>query len=262
MHGSPDHANAAPPAAPPLDSGLGAGRAWGVGGTLLWGVAIYAVIVAAQVLVALVVMAWWRPQDGTAAVGDGLTIALAVIAACPPVLAVIALAVRLARARFAHYLALGRFRTGDLFIGLASIAVYLPVVGVLAYLLDHAVMPTFVMETYRSARDSGALVLLIVAVGAVAPITEEFAIRGFLYRGWAGSWLGVRATVVLTAVLWAAMHAQYDWFNLAEIFGVGVIFGWLRSRSGSTWLTVILHGSYNMAALAQAAVMDRLGIAL
>jgi membrane protease YdiL (CAAX protease family) len=43
-----------------------------------------------------------------------------------------------------------------------------------------------------------------------------------------------------------------------EIFALGVLFTWLRARSGSTSLTVILHSVVNCAALAQAAVFDYL----
>jgi hypothetical protein len=41
---------------------------------------------------------------------------------------------------------------------------------------------------------------------------------------------------------------QYDWFFLAQVFGLGLLFGWLRWRSGSTLLTIMLHMFVNLTA--------------
>jgi membrane protease YdiL (CAAX protease family) len=49
------------------------------------------------------------------------------------------------------------------------------------------------------------------------------------------------------------MHIQYEPFYLLVIFGLGLIFGWLRWRANSTTLTIILHGVVNLIALLQTA---------
>jgi membrane protease YdiL (CAAX protease family) len=41
---------------------------------------------------------------------------------------------------------------------------------------------------------------------------------------------------------------------VCHIFLVGLIFGRLRRRSGSTWLTVITHGFFNLAVIAHIAL--------
>ena len=246
-------------------AGPAVGRVWKFWGTLLWGIAIYAALTAAQIGVALVVLHYWNPTpDGDAismetVFANGIIVSLSAIAGAPAVLAVIALAVHLAGARFSDYLALTHFKRRDLLIGIAAIAIYTPLIALLATLTGREMTPPVVVETYRTALDSGALLLLVFAVAVVAPVSEEFAVRGFLFRGWAVSPLGVGGTIVLSAALWAVIHVQYEWFFVGEIFGAGLMFGYLRSRSGSTWLTVILHGIYNLAALAQAAVLDRMG---
>jgi membrane protease YdiL (CAAX protease family) len=97
-------------------------------------------------------------------------------------------------------------------------------------------------------------VLFFLAVVVVAPITEEIAFRGFLFRGLSSTWLGVAGTMVLTSVAWAAMHVQYDWMTLAQIFLIGLLLGWLRWASGSTLLTILLHMLANLAATIQAAI--------
>ena len=46
------------------------------------------------------------------------------------------------------------------------------------------------------------------------------------------SGLGVPGTILLAAGLWAAIHLQYDWFGIAQVFCLGLLFGWVRWRSG------------------------------
>ncbi len=110
-------------------------------------------------------------------------------------------------------------------------------------------------DIYRTAKDAGSLWLLLVALCVAAPITEEFAVRGFLFRGWSKSFLGPIGAIVLSSALWAAMHQQYNWYYISQVFLLGLIFGYLRYRSDSTWLTVMMHGFWNLAVIAWTAVI-------
>jgi len=258
--------SANPPSSPPLPppNVNSSGRIYGFWGTLLWGIAAYVALTAAQVAVMLAALSWWDfTQGGSLDVetvaAHGVMVSLAAFAAAPAVLAVLALAVRRVGADFSAYLALTPFSRHDLLVGLAAIALYIPFIAVLATWSGRPITPSIVVETYRTARESGALITLTLAVALVAPVTEEFAVRGFLFRGWAATRLGVPGTVLVTAALWALIHVQYEWFFVGEIFGAGLIFGLMRARSGSTWLTVALHGAYNLAALIEAAMLDPSG---
>ena len=53
------------------------------------------------------------------------------------------------------------------------------------------------------------------------------------------------------------MHVQYEGIYIVQIVVLGCVFGWLRWRSGSTILTMILHAIVNAAALAQVAFRGR-----
>jgi hypothetical protein len=46
--------------------------------------------------------------------------------------------------------------------------------------------------------------------------------------------------------LWAALHVQYDWTGILQIFIIGLFLGWMRWRSGSTLLTLLLHALFNL----------------
>ena len=77
------------------------------------------------------------------------------------------------------------------------------------------------------------------------PIGEEIIFRGFLFRGWLKSPRDVWPVIVATALLWAIIHLQYDWYVIGQIFVGGVFLGWIRWATGSTILTILLHALIN-----------------
>ena len=88
---------------------------------------------------------------------------------------------------------------------------------------------------------------LFVAVVLVGPIGEEVMFRGFLYRAWVRPGFQVTPILIIT-LLWSGLHIQYDWFGVLQVFLTGLLLGWLRWRSGSTALTILLHMLVNLEA--------------
>jgi membrane protease YdiL (CAAX protease family) len=143
----------------------------------------------------------------------------------------------------------------DIVIGLACIVVLLPLGDLASYLTGRDIVPPFVVNAYKLARDNGTLVPLAIAFTIAAPFMEEFIFRGFLFRGFSASRVGVAGGVVIASLCWAAMHVQYELFFLVQIFLLGLVFGWLRWRSGSLVLTLGLHALINFSALIQTAII-------
>jgi len=227
-----------------------ASTAWAIAAMLAW--------VAAQFLIAgiFVVYVGLPPGATPADVAKlSLFVLLVAIGSAPAPIAVIALAVRMARCRFADYLALVWPARNDFLLGLACIVVLLPLGDLASYLSGRDVVPPFVVEAYKNAEESGTLVLLALAFGMVAPVMEEFIFRGFLLPGYFASRVGAANGIALTSAAWAAMHVQYEFFFIVQIFILGMVFGWLRWRSGSTLLTLILHALINLSALVQTAII-------
>jgi len=230
-------------------------QAWKFVGTSLWGLVVFAAMFAGQLSVLLYLLLTDRApfsfDEAKTLAGGGLTISLSVVMGLPAALLALWIAIRLSRVPFADYLALRWTSWWYLLFGIAGlVALVLGWEGV-SYAMGRETSAGFMVDVLKSARAEGALWLLVISFCVVAPITEEFLTRGFLYRGWSESFLRPAGAIVLSSLVWTAMHLQYDWFFFGEIFSIGLLFGYLRYRSGSIWLTVILHGLNNFAATLQ-----------
>ena len=232
---------------------------WKFWGTTFWGVAVFAGMFVGQ----LAVVVWFllrqsEPIDHESfaeavrvVVSSGLTISLSVITGLPAVAVVLWSAIRFKRARFADYLGLRAFSWANLAIGVVALIVLVMGWDAISRATGREVEPGFMGDVMKTAQEDGALGLLVFAFCVAAPITEEFFARGFLYRGWSESFLRVPGAIVLSSLVWTGMHLQYNWYFLSEVFSIGLLLGYVRYRSNSTWLTIILHGLNNLAAVVQ-----------
>jgi uncharacterized protein len=237
---------------------------WKFWGTIFWGVAIVAtfIVVAAVWLFALVV--WINPDPETSPDRFGTLLqthlGLAVTgfaAAAAFAFGVLALAIRLSGVGMREYLGLIPPRARDVGIGLVGLIVIYLAFWLLVYLVGHPPL-RYVVNLYREALADGSLPLVLFGVVIAAPFGEELLIRGFLYRGWAASRLGPTGAIVLTSAVWTFLHTQYDWLILTELFCIGLLFGWIRRRGGSTTATMILHAAQNAWSFAYFALLDTL----
>jgi uncharacterized protein len=230
-------------------------RIWNFWGTALWGLFVFAAMFIGQIaVVAYFLLRREGPIDMAAAihvVGGGLTISLSVVMELPAVILALWIAIRPTRTPFADYLALRGTSWKTLFIGTAALAALVMGWDLVSRATGREVQPGFMGDVLKSAQADGSVWLLVIAFCVAAPISEELLSRGFLYRGWSESFLRVPGAILLSSLAWTALHLQYDWFFFGEIFTIGLLLGYLRYRSGSLWLTIVLHGLNNLAATAQ-----------
>jgi membrane protease YdiL (CAAX protease family) len=234
-------------------------KPWLFWGTLSWTALSLIVWMLVQTLVVLALLyhAGFSLMGGDQAeiqrIGaSSLALALSLIVSMPAQLGIVALAVRRKGWTFADYLALQWPSRANLWLGLIVLAIMLPLGDLTSYLAGRPIVPPFMIDAYRSARDAGILPLLAAAIVVAAPVSEELVFRGFMFRGLAASRVGVLGAILIPSLLWAAMHVQYELFHLVQIFIIGCVFGWLRWRSGSTALTVVMHMVINAIAFSQA----------
>jgi membrane protease YdiL (CAAX protease family) len=217
----------------------------------LWAVAAAIASVAASIA-ALALIAPEALRGATEALSDNASIyGLLSIPTVAAEIAVLYLAVKIRGWRATEYLGLVVPSRREAIIGLACLAAFALGYDLLTYLLDQDVVTQFQTEAYSSAREEGSLLLLWIAFVIVAPIGEEVMFRGFLYRGWAEKPRDVTVGILLISAVWASLHSQYDWYGILQIFLMGVLIGWIRWRSGSTLLTMVLHALINVWAMIQ-----------
>jgi membrane protease YdiL (CAAX protease family) len=219
---------------------------WGFWGSLGWGLCAAAT---GMVAVFIYTMIWMlthqlrfaNPQDISFSTAAG-------IAALTAPLVMLVIAVKIRKFSLRDYFALNGFARRDLVLGIACLIGLIFVFSGVQWLLEIDGGSKYVEATYRAAKAAGVLPLLWLSTVVVAPVTEELMFRGFLHRGWAPSWLGVSGTIVVTSALWSVLHQQYNALGILFIFVMGLIFGWLRQRSRSTTLPIVLHTLNNLLA--------------
>jgi len=195
-----------------------------------------------------VVAVWLRPGSLNALLAapfDGEVVTLFILVSNPVTAGFLWLAAKQISVP-ADYLALTRPRPRDLKIGVALLIGLIAVSDLLLYASGHALVTSFQLESYRTAAAEGWLAAMLAAAILVAPAGEEVLFRGFLFRGFVHSdrsaWIGI----IVISIMWAALHVQYDWTGIVQIFFAGLLLGFIRWRSGSTVLTFILHALFNL----------------
>jgi membrane protease YdiL (CAAX protease family) len=91
-----------------------------------------------------------------------------------------------------------------------------------------------------------AMLFMAMAV-LVAPLVEETVFRGYLYPLLAKSF-GVATGVIVTGILFGLMHGAqlgWTWGLVFVLILVGVIFTFVRARTGSVFASFLLHLGYN-----------------
>ncbi len=231
-------------------------KIWGYWATLGWAFLAFA----AGQLGALVAVVVWRAGALSALLEtpyDGRFVTLSVLVSTPITIAVLALAVWFARARLAEYLALSWAPTHYVITAIVWLVGLIAVSDASLYFSGRPLVTPFQEQSYATAAAEGWLPLMLAAAILVAPASEELLFRGFLFRGWARSDRMAWPAIVLISLLWAALHVQYDWTGILQIFVIGLFLGWTRWRSQSTLLTFVLHALFNLEGTFETALQMR-----
>ena len=227
-----------------LDTRAGNGEPWGRWATL--GLGLIALF--GGQLVALLVLIQWYGLSLTHWSNlktDGVLVTVSVCIATTVQIALLALMARQKSASSTVYLGLTLPPKRDLIVGILAIAIFTAAADGVGRILGYNLVSQFQLDIYRSASAAGWLPWLVLTVIVVAPIGEETLFRGFFFRGWHRAPGDRWAVISITALLWAVTHVQYNPYVMAQVFVIGLVFGWFRWKSGSTILTLVLHGLVN-----------------
>jgi uncharacterized protein len=105
-----------------------------------------------------------------------------------------------------------------------------------------------IVEKVMAELASQPKLFIFVALSAVigAPLVEEILFRGAFFAALATSPVGKWGAVLITAALFALLHATSDqWPIVGVLFFMGILLGVLMLRFGSLWVTIAAHALWN-----------------
>jgi membrane protease YdiL (CAAX protease family) len=220
------------------------------------------VVMMASQFAALIALSWWLDQslgrmpDFS---GDGVAVALIILISTPIQLLLLAAFAQRRGHDVMGYLGLIVPRRSEIIFGIAMTAALIVGGNLLSWLLGLNIVTPFQSDIFRTAGQAGplAMVMLWLAVIIITPIGEEIMFRGFLFRGWLRAPRDAWAVIAITAMLWALIHLQYDWYVTGQIFAFGLMLGWMRWATGSTILTILLHAMINLEGMIETVVASQ-----
>jgi uncharacterized protein len=112
-------------------------------------------------------------------------------------------------------------------------------------LMDRPVVQDFMLKIYSTATSKP---LLWTAFVVAAPVSEEIFFRGFLFYGILKSRLGPMGAIVLSSLIWAPLHLQYDLYGILMVLVLGLLFGYARLKTNSVYIPIAMHALMNFIA--------------
>lgn len=177
---------------------------------------------------------------------DGSSVAVEGLVANSVIVVVLVLASKRSASNVLAYLGLDVPRWRHIAVAMAGVAIWIAFADTLYLALFGTTVGVSSLLPYYSAQKDGLLIWLWFARVVAAPIGEELLFRGFMFRGFVHASHDAPTSIVLISVVWSLLHVQYDWLLIAEIFVIGLLFGLVRWRTGSTTLTILLHMLFNL----------------
>lgn len=236
-------AESQPPSATTMNS-------WGFWATLGWfGVAI-ATYVAVSFACGVGFVIWNVVTNPGAAINfDSPTLNYVSAAIAMPAAALVLMLAARRRGPALDYIGFTLPHGRDVLIGLASlVALWVVWFGVFKLFPAYDQSSELIRE-YRDILGNPAAVAACWLTAVVtAPIAEEIIFRGFVMRGWSASRLGMIGAIVVSSAAFAVVHVQYNPLTMLMVFTLGLHFGVMRWRSGSTTLPIMMHMVWNLTA--------------
>jgi membrane protease YdiL (CAAX protease family) len=226
-------------------------KVWGLWATLAFAILAF-VLGQAMGIAALSLL---KNFDPARVDSDGTAVAIYTLVGNPVEIVTLVLATRLSGTDALEYLGLDIPRWRDVVIAAAGLLVVIAAADALTFALGKEMVPAFQLNLHRTAQAEGTLPWLWLAIIIAAPVGEELLFRGFMFRGFVHEPRDALPGILVIALIWSMLHVQYDWFGTAQVFAIGVLFGFVRWRTGSTTLVILLHMLLNLESVVETVIV-------
>jgi len=234
---------------------------WGFWGTVLWGIVILVIFVILQLVTILVavVSRSGRLTEAelmerlTPAVKDDYLISVSTFVTTVICCGLIVGIVKLKRGSILReYLCIRAVPLKIFMRWIGFLLGFIVLSDSITILLGRSIVPPFMSAAYATANP---VWMIWVALLIAAPLFEEAFFRGFLFKGFEASVMGPIGAVLVTAGLWAAIHVQYDLYEIGTIFCFGLLIGAARVITASIVAPLALHAGASLVATIEVAIL-------
>lgn len=188
--------------------------------------------------------------------GDGVAVTIIIMVSTPVQVCLLMLFAQRRGINPLDYLGWIVPKRSEVVLGTVGVVAVIVFANAVSWLLGRGIVTEFQSDIYRTASAAGVLPLfwLWFAVVVATPIGEETLFRGFIFRGWLCNPRDAWPVIIVTALLFAVVHVQYDWYVIGQVCLFGLLLGWMRWATGSTLLTMLLHGLINLEGMVETVV--------
>jgi membrane protease YdiL (CAAX protease family) len=135
-----------------------------------------------------------------------------------------------------------------------------PLLAIVLSLLGNVLRtPEIPLPFQQMLQDRPTIILFAIFVVILGPLCEELAFRGFLMPLLMRSF-GPATGIIATGLLFGSLHGPeygWHWQHALLISVAGMVFGWVRFRSGSTAAAAAMHSTYNLMQFAAFLAQNR-----
>ena len=220
---------------------------WGFWGTIIWAVVIFAVRAGTNLLTIQLKYGGISNEIIYRVINDNNLIFSLFFVNLVLVAAALCGVIKLKKnTNIKEYLAINKINPRQiLFWGLVAF-LFIAAEPLKTYLLGihHAVQYQFYTNMYNSTSQPWLFFFILVITG---PLIEELMFRGFLFSGFASSFLRPAGAIIVTALLWAGLH--YFSGGLIQMFYMiipGLAAGIARYRTNSIFTPIMMHSLVNL----------------
>lgn len=230
---------------------------WGLAGTLIWGFVISLFFIGTQVIaMAIYIISKYgfvaqskSDELMSELTYNGLVLSINTFSTLIVCVTLIFVAIKLKKhSNTKDYLGLKTVDFKTIKFWFLILVGFVIITDLLTYLIGKPMVPDFMISIYETTDYKWFLFLALVVA---APIFEELFFRGFLISGLSSTFLKPTGAVIISSIFWASIHVQYDIYLILIIFGMGLVFGTVRIKTGSTLLTIGLHSFVNIVAFVE-----------